>query len=139
MVLSRFALVVLLVLGIVLSPLRAVAAAIPVLIAYGAAATPTAQPSNTDDPAFRAGAYFGQALFWGTVLICFFVLARKVLRSARAASARRPGTPVLVQWADGNRYPATIRQPGPLQSLVVLSDGREIWVEHRYLHAPEGT
>ena len=38
------------------------------------------------------------------------------------------GTPVLVLWSDGNRYPATITQLGGGQSQCAFPDGRQIWV-----------
>ena len=43
------------------------------------------------------------------------------------------GRQVLVQWADGNRYPGTIMQLGGHQAQVVMQDGRPIWVETQYL------
>ena len=43
------------------------------------------------------------------------------------------GRQVLVQWADGNRYPGTIMQLGGNQAQVVMQDGRPIWVETQYL------
>jgi hypothetical protein len=44
-----------------------------------------------------------------------------------------PGSRVLVQWADGNRYPATVQQAANGQCLVVFPDGQQRWVEMRYL------
>jgi hypothetical protein len=38
-----------------------------------------------------------------------------------------------VQWADGNRYPATVQQAGQGQCLVVFPDGQQRWVENQYL------
>jgi hypothetical protein len=43
------------------------------------------------------------------------------------------GARVLVQWADGNRYPATVTQSAPGQCLVTFPDGRQQWVETQYL------
>ncbi|MCK6590310.1 MAG: hypothetical protein HUU21_29110 [Polyangiaceae bacterium] len=43
------------------------------------------------------------------------------------------GRQVLVQWSDGNRYPATIMQVASGQAQVVFPDGRNMWVENRYL------
>jgi hypothetical protein len=43
------------------------------------------------------------------------------------------GRQVLVLWSDGNRYPATIMQVAAGQSQVVFPDGRNMWVENRYL------
>lgn len=39
-----------------------------------------------------------------------------------------PGMAVLVQWSDGNRYPATVSQVGGGQVQVAFSDGRQMWV-----------
>ena len=43
------------------------------------------------------------------------------------------GARVLVQWADGNRYPATVMQAAQGQCLVAFPDGRQQWVEVQYL------
>ncbi len=43
------------------------------------------------------------------------------------------GARVLVQWADGNRYPATVSQAAPGQCLVAFPDGRQQWIEVQYL------
>jgi hypothetical protein len=43
------------------------------------------------------------------------------------------GRQVLVQWADGNRYPGTILQNNGQQAQVVMQDGRQIWLEPKYL------
>ncbi len=39
-----------------------------------------------------------------------------------------PGMGVLVQWSDGNRYPATVSQVGGGQVHVTFTDGRQMWV-----------
>lgn len=39
-----------------------------------------------------------------------------------------PGMAVLVQWSDGNRYPATCGQVANGQVQVTFGDGRQIWV-----------
>lgn len=39
-----------------------------------------------------------------------------------------PGMAVLVQWNDGNKYPATIAQVGGGQICVAFGDGRQMWV-----------
>ena len=39
-----------------------------------------------------------------------------------------PGMAVLVQWTDGNRYPATVSQVGGGQVQVAFGDGRQMWV-----------
>jgi hypothetical protein len=43
------------------------------------------------------------------------------------------GALVYVQWSDGNRYPATVQQVSGGQCLVLFNDGRQQWVEARYL------
>jgi hypothetical protein len=43
-------------------------------------------------------------------------------------SALAPGTHVLVQWSDGNRYPAVLQQSAQGQSLVVFPNGTGQWV-----------
>jgi hypothetical protein len=44
-----------------------------------------------------------------------------------------PGARVYVQWADGNRYPATVVQSAGAQCLVSFPDGQQRWVEAQYL------
>lgn len=43
------------------------------------------------------------------------------------------GRQVMVQWSDGNKYPATIMQIADNQSMVVFPDGRNMWIENQYL------
>ena len=43
-------------------------------------------------------------------------------------SALAPGTHVLVQWSDGNRYPAVLQQTVRGQSLVSFPNGTHHWV-----------
>lgn len=43
------------------------------------------------------------------------------------------GALVYVTWADGNRYPGTIQQVSGSQYLVVFNDGRQQWVEARFV------
>ncbi|MBK8258464.1 MAG: hypothetical protein IPK82_38120 [Polyangiaceae bacterium] len=43
------------------------------------------------------------------------------------------GRRVLVQWNDGNRYPATIIQVNGPQMQVVFPNGQNMWVEARFL------
>ncbi len=42
-----------------------------------------------------------------------------------------PGAKVLVEWSDGNKYPATVKQSSTEQCQVVFPDGQEKWVELR--------
>ena len=39
-----------------------------------------------------------------------------------------PGMAVMVQWSDGNRYPAQCVQVGGGQVCVAFGDGRQMWV-----------
>jgi len=48
-------------------------------------------------------------------------------------SALMPGRSVLVEWSDGNRYPATIMQMNGAQAQVVFPNGQNMWVETRFL------
>ncbi len=43
------------------------------------------------------------------------------------------GRQVLVQWADGNRYPGTIIQTNGAQAQVAMQGGQPVWVETHYL------
>ncbi len=43
------------------------------------------------------------------------------------------GSQVLVQWSDGNKYPATIVQSSGDQSQITLADGRQLWCKTEYL------
>jgi hypothetical protein len=43
------------------------------------------------------------------------------------------GQRVLVQWADGNRYPGQLMQNQGGQCQVQMQDGQAIWVESKYL------
>jgi hypothetical protein len=44
-----------------------------------------------------------------------------------------PGTPVLIAWSDGNRYPATVVQETQGQYLCAFPDGRQQWVAGSYV------
>jgi len=52
---------------------------------------------------------------------------------AGGGSALIVGRKVLVQWSDGNRYPATIRQVSATHHEVIFPDGRAMWIEARFL------
>jgi hypothetical protein len=43
------------------------------------------------------------------------------------------GRQVLVQWSDGNKYPATIMQTSGVQAQVAFPNGQSMWVETKYL------
>jgi len=43
------------------------------------------------------------------------------------------GRQVLVQWADGNRYPGQLMQNNGAQCQVTMQGGQTIWVEPKYL------
>jgi hypothetical protein len=44
-----------------------------------------------------------------------------------------PGSQVLVQWSDGNKYPATLMGSNGDQSQISLADGRLLWCKTEYL------
>jgi hypothetical protein len=44
-----------------------------------------------------------------------------------------PGAMVLVYWADGNRYPATVLQAAGNQVLVAFPGGQQQWVDLQYV------
>jgi prepilin-type processing-associated H-X9-DG protein len=44
-----------------------------------------------------------------------------------------PGAPVLVQWSDGHRYPATVMLVHSGQVQVAFPDGRQVWVPQPYV------
>lgn len=45
----------------------------------------------------------------------------------------RPGSLVLVYWADGNQYPGTVLQVSPYHVLVAFPNGGQQWIEQRYV------
>jgi hypothetical protein len=45
------------------------------------------------------------------------------------------GASVLVHWADGNRYPATVLHINGTNVLVAFPSGQQQWVDARYLSA----
>jgi hypothetical protein len=51
----------------------------------------------------------------------------------RSISGPALGQRVLVQWSDGNRYPATVVQMNQGQIYVTMSDGRQLWVPRQYV------
>jgi hypothetical protein len=54
-----------------------------------------------------------------------------------AAADPAPGARVLVQWSDGNRYPAVVQQAAAGQCLVAFPNGQTQWVPAAYL-SPAG-
>lgn len=57
------------------------------------------------------------------------------LGSAFSQALMGPGSKVLVQWSDGNKYPGTVAQMAQGQVLVTMSDGRQLWVPTNYVTA----
>ena len=47
--------------------------------------------------------------------------------------ALAPGAPVMVQWSDGNRYPATVMLAQSGQVQVQFPDGRQVWIGQGYV------
>jgi hypothetical protein len=52
-----------------------------------------------------------------------------------AASGIVRGAVVLVHWADGNRYPATVLHISGSLVLVAFPNGQQQWIDARYLSA----
>jgi hypothetical protein len=52
---------------------------------------------------------------------------------AAQAAPFSAGDTVLVQWSDGNRYPARVTQVASGQAHVQFPNGQELWVELRWL------
>jgi len=50
-----------------------------------------------------------------------------------APPALAPGSPVLVAWSDGNRYPATVVQMASGQVLCAFPNGQQQWVGSNYV------
>ena len=48
-----------------------------------------------------------------------------------------PGSRVLVQWSDGHRYEATVREANGPHLLVVFSNNAAHWVEQRFVSPHE--
>jgi hypothetical protein len=69
-------------------------------------------------------------LWWGAPAA--FILAR------RAVFPSKPPANVLVQWADGNRYPAVVIGSAPAHLHVAFPDGRKLWVERAYVSPASG-
>ncbi len=83
---------------------------------------PYAQPyaPNLGAQAASLGAAVGGALgSFGSALDSF---------ATSAVGGFAVGTPVLVLWSDGQRYPATIVQLGGGQYNCAFPDGRQVWV-----------
>jgi hypothetical protein len=52
----------------------------------------------------------------------------RITFSPAAGAALGPGTHVLVQWSDGNRYPGILQQTAQGQALVAFPNGTTQWV-----------
>lgn len=50
-----------------------------------------------------------------------------------AGAVLAPGTPVLVAWSDGNRYPATVVQVAQGQVLCAFPDGQQQWIANDFV------
>jgi hypothetical protein len=46
-----------------------------------------------------------------------------------------PGSPVMVQWSDGQRYPGTVTTSQAGQVQVAFPDGRQVWVPQQFVSA----
>lgn len=50
-----------------------------------------------------------------------------------AVAPTSPGAPVMVQWSDGQRYPATVMAAHSGQVQVAFPDGRQVWVPQQFV------
>jgi hypothetical protein len=50
-----------------------------------------------------------------------------------AAAGYVPGSPVMVQWSDGQRYPGTVTTAQGGQVQVAFPDGRQVWVPQQFV------
>lgn len=55
------------------------------------------------------------------------------MSAATGGSDLVPGRKVMVQWSDGNNYPATIMQNNGQQVQIVMTNGSNLWVDPQYL------
>jgi hypothetical protein len=53
--------------------------------------------------------------------------------AAQPVHAFAPGAPVLVHWADGNRYPGTVLQVSSHHVFVAFPNGVQQWIDVRYV------
>jgi hypothetical protein len=54
-------------------------------------------------------------------------------QGGQQAAGFAPGTPVMVTWSDGNRYPATVVQAQDGQYLCAMQGGQQQWVQSQYV------
>lgn len=54
-------------------------------------------------------------------------------QGGQPAAGFAPGTPVMVQWSDGNRYPATVVQAQGGQYLCAMQGGQQQWIQSQYV------
>lgn len=94
-------------------------------VAQGQYGQPYGGQQSYNQQAAELGAQFGNAVnvFGGAV--------SSFVGSAVATLAT--GAAVLVQWSDGNRYPATVVSSQGGQVQVAFPDGRQIWVPQNYV------
>jgi hypothetical protein len=90
-----------------------------------------AQAVNAQVAAAQANANAQAAAAYGNVAANMGFMGKGMLGAmgmGAIASGIGPGMAVLVQWSDGNRYPAQCRQVANGQVCVAFPDGRQIWV-----------
>jgi hypothetical protein len=94
---------------------------------------PPRVPVPTADP-------FAQTVYGGDDPVSPPAGAVSAAGSAPPGTAPTPpgvsrGAVVLVQWADGNRYPATVLHITGSLVLVAFPNGQQQWIDARYLSA----
>jgi hypothetical protein len=92
---------------------------------YGAQPNPYAQQASFNAQAQQVGAQMGNAFnAFGNAFGSFV---------DGAMGGFPPGSRVMVQWSDGNRYPATVANAQGGQVEVAFPDGRRLWVAQGYV------
>lgn len=91
----------------------------------------TADAVRAQVAATMAAAQAQSAAAYGNAAQNVGVLGRGALGAVgygAIAAGIGPGMAVLVQWSDGQKYPATVAQVGGGQVCVAFGDGRQMWV-----------
>jgi hypothetical protein len=91
----------------------------------------TADAVRAQVAATMAAAQAQSAAAYGNASANMGMMGRGVLGAVgygAIAAGIGPGMAVLVQWSDGQKYPATVAQVGGGQVCVAFGDGRQMWV-----------
>lgn len=90
----------------------------------GAWGAPPPQQNNFDREAARLGNQIGNA---------FSAFGSAVESFVDGAGGYTVGSRVMVQWADGNRYAATVSGAQGSQVEITFPDGRRMWMPSQYV------